>query len=180
MRRKIAYILAIALFIVAAYYGFYDNDKAQAITYQKPSPIPQFSVNLVYQNGVPVNKTVSINDFKGHYTLVNFFASWCPPCKAELPLFEQAYQKFSPYGFRILAVSMDDNQNALMNFLKDKHFTFDVAIHSPGLGSKFNVTGLPTSYLIDPNGNIIKVIYGEYTTINQDLSNIYFNLNEPR
>jgi hypothetical protein len=60
MRRKIAYILAIALFIVAAYYGFYDNDKAQAITYQKPSPIPQFSVNLVYQNGVPVNKTVSI------------------------------------------------------------------------------------------------------------------------
>jgi thiol-disulfide isomerase/thioredoxin len=180
MKKNIAYILALVLFIVAAYYGFYDKDSAQAISYQKPSPIPQFSVRLVYENGMPTNKVVSINNFKGHYTLVNFFASWCPPCKAELPLFEQAYQKFSPYGFRILAISMDDNENALMSFLKDKHYTFDIAIHSPGLGSKFNITGLPTSYLLDPKGNIIKVVYGEYTTINQDLSNIYFNFNEPR
>ncbi len=180
MRKNIAYVLALVLLILAAYYGFYDKDSAQTISYKKPSPIPQFSVRLVYQKGLPTNKVVSISDFKGHYTLVNFFASWCPPCKAELPLFEQAYQKFSPYGFRILAISMDDNENTLMSFLKDKHFTFDIAMHSPGLGSKFNITGLPTSYLLDPQGNIIKVVYGEYTTINQDLSNIYFNINEPR
>ncbi len=180
MRKRVAYILALVLLIIAAYYGFYDNDSAKAVTYKHTSPMPYFKVNLMYENGKPVNRTISISDFRGHYTLVNFFASWCPPCKAELPLFEQAYLKFSPYGFRILAISMDDNQGALNDFLKDKPYTFDIAMHSPGLGSKFNITGLPTSYLLDPNGNIIKVVYGDYFGIEKDLSNIYFNINEPR
>ena len=180
VKRNIIYILAITLLCVAAYFGFYDDDSAKAITYKNTSAMPYFSVDLVYEDGKQTNKTININDFKGHYTLVNFFASWCPPCRAELPYFEREYEQFAPKGFRILAISMDDNKSTLLNFLKNKNYTFDIAMHSTGLGSKFNITGLPTSYLIGPNGNIIKVVYGQYLTLGQDLSNIYYGLNEPR
>ncbi len=180
LKKNIVYILALGLLIIAAYYGFYDNDQAKAVTYKNSNPMPYFSINLVYENSKPISEQININDFKGHYTLVNFFASWCPPCKAELPYFQQVYNMYAPYGFRILAISMDDNESDLMDFLKNKNYTFDIAIHSSGLGSKFNITGLPTSYLLDPKGNIIKVVYGEYLTLGQDLKNIYQGFNEPR
>lgn len=167
-RQYLSYLIGAILLLAVGYYGFHDDDSAKAFVPKEKTPFPDITLSEIE----PQKTTLSLSSLKGKVVLVNFFASWCPPCKAELPYFEKEYEKYHSKGFDIIAISMDQNEDALKSFLKKNKFSFIVAKGSESLADKFNITGLPTSYLIDKNGYIVKVVYGEYLTLGSDLQKL--------
>ena len=92
---------------------------------------------------------------KGKVTYVDFWASWCAPCKASFPLIDELYQKHKDEGFQVLAISVDRNPQAMETFLKRLKPTFAVAHDSrQSLVENAGIKLMPTSYLVDVNGVI--------------------------
>jgi peroxiredoxin len=100
---------------------------------------------------------VSLSDFRGQVVLLNFWAWWCPPCKAEMPDLHDFYLAYKDQGFTILAVHADQEAQKGADFIADNGFTFPVVQDT--MGSAFYIYGdgsLPQSVLIGPNGELIK------------------------
>lgn len=115
-------------------------------------------------------KEVKLSDYKGKVVLINFWASWCPPCKEEMPIFEKAYQKYSDKNFVILAVNMDTSEGAMKEFLEKNRYSFPIVRIKEEAG--LNIPGLPTSYLVDKDGSVKKIRLGVYRELEEDLSKL--------
>lgn len=106
----------------------------------------------------PDGKKVSISNFKGKYVLVDFWASWCAPCRQENPNVVEAYNKFKNKNFDILGVSLDDDKAAWIKAIQDDHlaWTHISDLQSPSAAaSLYHFDGIPFNVLIDPQGKII-------------------------
>lgn len=114
----------------------------------------------------PTNKEVKLSSFKGKYTLVDFWASWCMPCRQENPNLVKLYNAYHSKGFDILSVSFDDNPGSWMRAIADDKLTWthvsDLKAWTSPVVIDYRVKALPTSYILDPNGIIIaKNLRGE-------------------
>lgn len=100
----------------------------------------------------------------GRVTLVNIWATWCIPCRAEMPAMEQLYRELGPKGFRIIAISVDEGNTAdVQQFVKEFGLTFDVLQDKSGdIQRVFQTTGVPESFLLDKQGIIVKKVIGEH------------------
>lgn len=105
------------------------------------------------------NNVVHLSDFSGKYVLIDFWASWCGPCRAENPNLKQAFSKYHSKGFEVLGVSLDNKREAWINALHKDALPWTNVSDLNGFKSKaaqlYVVTELPTNYLIDPMGKII-------------------------
>ncbi|MDP4147615.1 MAG: TlpA disulfide reductase family protein [Bacillota bacterium] len=99
-------------------------------------------------------KEVSLNDFKGKKVYLNFWASWCPPCKAEMPEIEKLYEETKDSDVVILAVSVDQNPEDAVNFIKSNNYTFKVLLDDGNAANSYNISSIPASFFIDKNGFI--------------------------
>jgi cytochrome c biogenesis protein CcmG, thiol:disulfide interchange protein DsbE len=130
-------------------------------------------------------KDVTLQQYKGDVVLVNFWATWCDPCKSEIPELIGLQQKYGPRGFEILGLSMDeDGKKAVQPFLDKERFDVDgqkEAINYPivfandTIAEKFGgVMGLPTSLLFTRDGKEIKRIVGpvDLRDISKDIENL--------
>ena len=109
--------------------------------------------------------SVSLREhYKGHVTLVNIWATWCVPCKVEMPAMQEVYDSLSPRGFRIAAVSVDEGSPELVrSFGRDLGLSFDLLHDRSGLIQQaYQTTGVPESFLLDPEGTIIKRVIGAH------------------
>ncbi len=107
--------------------------------------------------------TVSLNDYRGKVVLLNFWASWCPPCKAEMPAMQSVTEDYPADQVAILSVNstFQDEMGAIQDFVVTYGLTFPVLLDTDGeVSSRYQVQALPTSYFIDQHGLIQKVIYG--------------------
>jgi peroxiredoxin len=109
---------------------------------------------------------VSLASLKGKYILIDFWASWCGPCRAEYPFLKKAYQQFKEKGFEIVGVSLDNDKTAWLNAIKDNGFDWPEVCDLKGrkneIALAYGVTGIPASFLVDPTGKIIaKNLHGD-------------------
>jgi thiol-disulfide isomerase/thioredoxin len=110
---------------------------------------PDFSVTTLD------GETVGLSDFQGKTVLVNFWATWCPPCRAEMPALDAYYQAHRDEGFVLLAVNAGESRVAAEDFTASIGFSSPVALDTTGEAiDAFGVIGLPTSILIDSEGII--------------------------
>jgi len=104
-------------------------------------------------------KPLSIAKFKGKIVLVDFWATWCGPCVAELPNVLEAYKKYHDKGFEIIGVSLDKEEAVFKAFIAEKGMTwshyFDGLGWNSKLGKKYGIESIPTTFLLDREGKVI-------------------------
>lgn len=109
-------------------------------------------------------KEVSLSDFKGKKVFLNFWASWCPPCKAEMPDIEKLYEETKDSDLVILAVNLGEDKNTAKSFIENNKYNFTVLLDSDqSIAMKYNIVAIPTSFFIDKEGNIVSSIKGGMT-----------------
>lgn len=104
---------------------------------------------------------ISLSDFKGKVVFLNFWATWCPPCKAEMPAMGQLYKKFKDKGVVVVAVNHYEEKGKVMHFVADGGYTFPVPLDIKGVASdKYKVRFLPVTFIIDRGGKLIGQVVG--------------------
>ncbi len=109
------------------------------------------------------NKKAALKDFKGKYVFLNFWATWCGPCREEMPSMERLYRRLkSKKNFTMLAVSIDrGGARAVKRFVEDNNFTFSILLDEDSeAAAEYGVMGIPATYLIDDKGFIINRAVG--------------------
>ncbi|MBI3793552.1 MAG: TlpA family protein disulfide reductase [Nitrospinae bacterium] len=158
-------IFGYALGVAAFGHGHSDTVEAAA-----PEPAPE--IRLVTLDG----KKLHLADYKGKWVFLNFWATWCPPCLAEMPEMETFYQKFKAKNMVMLAVSVDkDDPARIRAFIKNHGYTFDVFNDPDGEAlSKFGGSNIPATFIINPRGEIVSQANGPRSWTDKTIID-YFN-----
>jgi thiol-disulfide isomerase/thioredoxin len=108
-------------------------------------------------------KFVTLSDLRGKVVLVNIWASWCPPCRAEMPAIERVYQAYQTKGFEVLAVNstVQDTISGAQSFVSEIKPTFPILLDETGLVTRlYRIQSLPTSFFVGSDGVIHEIVIG--------------------
>jgi len=108
-------------------------------------------------------ETVTLSDLRGQAVLINLWATWCPPCRAEMPAIQKLYAEYKDQGFEVMAVNMtyQDIPTAVLPFTQEHALTFPVLLDETGdVASKYELRSLPSSFFINRDGFIQEVVIG--------------------
>jgi len=108
-------------------------------------------------------------EYKGKTLIVNFFASWCPPCRGETPDFIAAYEKHKGENFVIIGISVDKKVDEAAKFVEEFKVTYPVYHADNSLGNEMNISTIPTSMIFKPDGKLYDIIVGPMTTKELDI-----------
>jgi thiol-disulfide isomerase/thioredoxin len=100
--------------------------------------------------------TVRLSDFKGKIVFLNFWTTWCPECRYEMPLMQNLYMHFKDKGFAMVAINLSEPAFVVKKYFEDHKLTFTALLDTINeLGAPFGIRGIPTTYIFDKNGGII-------------------------
>lgn len=107
-------------------------------------------------------KNYRLSDLRGKVVLLNFWATWCPPCRQEMPSMDAAYKELKDKGLVIVAVSVDrDGKAAVAEFKQKMSFSFPVALDTEAKAARvYRVTSIPANFIIDRQGKIVNKVVG--------------------
>lgn len=155
--KRIAYLLALVLLVSSTACSRRDSGTAPNSTapvVQKPAP----DVTVTALNG----SSVKLSDLKGKVVLLNFWATWCPPCREEIPSMMQLNRAMTGKPFQMVAVSVDEGgRPAIEEYFRTSRNELPAYTDPGGTAAKiYGITGVPETFVIDRNGVIVKKVIG--------------------
>lgn len=128
---------------------------------------PDFTLDDIQGN------KVSLSALRGRVVLLEFWATWCPPCRDSVPEMNELYEKFKGKDFALLAISLDEGQSALStvaSFVKERGIAYTVLIDDGRVSSDYGVTNIPTIFIVDKSGKIARKHVGLMPDMSKILS----------
>ena len=117
---------------------------------------PDFNLPLLREN-----TPVALADFQGKLVYLDFWASWCPPCRISMPELESLHKEFPADRFTILAVNLDEDRNKALKFLERVPVGYPILIDTDGeVPARYQLPGMPTGYLLNASGVVLHVHKG--------------------
>ncbi len=147
-RRHLLRAAGLSLWFVLGLAQATGNQAAQTLqSLAKPYAAPEFT--LQDDDG----KTHRLSDYRGKVVVLNFWATWCPPCRYEMPAMERAHKKVQGENIVLLAVNVGESEDQVFEFTGQYPVTFQLLLDTDGsVVKKYPVIGLPTTFVIDPRG----------------------------
>jgi peroxiredoxin len=126
------------------------------VTPGHPRSAPVFSVST------PAGPSIRLSDHRGHVVFLNFWATWCPPCREEMPAMERLYQRYRDRGLVVLAVSVDAEGAAVVApFVAEQRLTYPIGLDPQmAVARTYGVRGLPSSFFVDRQGRLVASAVG--------------------
>jgi peroxiredoxin len=135
-----------------------DIPGAKLSSLREGATAPDFELNTLD------GRTIKLSDYRGKKVILNFWATWCPPCKAEMPHMQSFYEDYNDQGIEILAVNltnMDKGVEEVQKFVEEYGLTFSIPLDEAGnAGTTYQAFTIPTTYILDEKGVITKKIVG--------------------
>ncbi len=123
----------------------------------KPRPAPAFTLTTFD------SKEMSLESLRGKVVVINFWASWCPPCKDEAPVLERGWRKYQDEGVVVLGVDTWDDEGDARAFLEEHGITYPNGTSEEPLATEYGIMGLPETFVIDAEGVVIRRWIGPVT-----------------
>ncbi len=118
--------------------------------YPKPAEAKDFTLKDI------TNKKINLKSYRGKVVMLNFWATWCNPCRMEMPSMEKVYQQFKDKGFVILSVASGDSKEDVSGFMKEYKLTFPALLdYDYVVSDNYKIWAVPTTYFINAKGQII-------------------------
>ena len=155
---SVAVLAAAALWVVGtAQLGPKTEAAERSTAPQEGFNAPGFTLNTLDQD------SLTLEDLRGQAVILNFWASWCPPCQEEMPAMQSVYETFKDQGLHIVAVNLafQDSTEAAQDFVDTLGLTFPVVMDEDGdVARQYRISALPTTFFIDAEGVIQEVVMG--------------------
>jgi cytochrome c biogenesis protein CcmG, thiol:disulfide interchange protein DsbE len=155
--KSFAVVLAVLAVVGLLGYGLFKKAD-QVIAVGDPAPKPQLTE-------LASDQSASLEDFRGRWTLLNFWSSWCQPCKVESPALEAFGREHSGERFTVVGVDLEDTRSDALNFVRNLSLTYPQlrAVDSRRLRDQYGIQGRPENVLLDPDGKIALIRRGPVT-----------------
>lgn len=157
--RRIILVIMLALVLVSGLViaGCSSSAPAEGIKVGKPAP----DFQLQSLDG----QAVSLSDFRGKGVLLNFWASWCGPCRYEMPFLQRVYEEWSDQGLVILSVNIGESQPKVKEFMESFNLSFLTLLDtSEEVALKYNIRAIPSTFFIDKDGIIQDLKVGAFSS----------------
>ena len=166
--KKSWYILMLVTFILGVGWTLLSRIPASQTTGGAPPPnpkegfsAPNFSLDVLTEDGS--GEKISLTDYRGQVVMINFWATWCSPCREEMPAMQAVYDDYQDDGLIVLAVNttFQDNELDVKDFVREFNLSFPVLFDRSGdVSQQYQLRGLPSTYFVDQRGIIQAVIVG--------------------
>jgi len=162
--KKIAVIVIIACNITVGVFGQNKKVSDAVVKAFEGTGIQAVSVGVDpvdFTLPLPDGSKVTLSQLKGKVVFLNFWATWCGPCRSEMPSMEAVYQRLKNRGFEVLAVNLGESKDKVSGFISEYKLNFPTVLDERQItGSQYNVRAIPTTYIIDRRGLIIARLVG--------------------
>ena len=146
--KQLARFVTLFVFVISAFLGMSNIANASQKT-QDGSAAPDFTLKS------RIGKNLRLSDYRGQVVMLNFWASWCGPCRQEMPILEQMYKRYKKLGFVILGVNTEQDSGKANAYLRDIKVSFPILYDSTSKVSQlYNNKAMPTTIMIDRNGKM--------------------------
>lgn len=171
--KKYAFILILSLVLIGCGRAEANSNNKKdegKVGLAKSNIAPDFTLNDLKGD------THTLSEYRGKVVLLDFWATWCPPCIVEIPHFVKLYNKYNEKGFEILGASLDNDMKKLKNFVSKEGINYPILVNAGNVSSTYAVQAIPTAYLIDKQGKIEKKFVGYRPGYEKEIEEIVLKL----
>lgn len=142
---------------------------------EKPIPAPDFTLEDLS------GKRVSLKDLRGKVVVLNFWATWCPPCRLEMPSMEKLHRELKEKGLEVVAVNIKETKNEVSKFFDELGLTFSALLDRDGrVSEEYGAWAIPLTYIIDQRGEFVGKITGHKDWYSHDVRAFFRRLLDER
>lgn len=154
--------IILALLVGAVIFALVSHFQKDNAIYKAGDEAPDFQLQQINENNEL--ETIQLSDLKGKGVMLNFWGTWCEPCKVEMPYMQKLYPKYKEQGVEIVAVSLDATQLVVKRFIDEYGLTFPVPFDKSGeVKDLYKIGPIPSTLFINPQGEIVEVVEGALT-----------------